>query len=49
MKIASVRKVAALVFALFIAGGSLASAGGPVDFGSSKGVKINAGPVDFGA
>ncbi|WP_198297401.1 hypothetical protein [Deinococcus sp. DB0503] len=48
MKTIAARKVAALVFALFIAGGSLASAGGPVNFGESKGSTINGGAVNFG-
>ncbi|WP_157448357.1 hypothetical protein [Deinococcus geothermalis] len=52
MKIASVRKVAALVFALFVAGGSLARAGGPADYGMCKVIKntpvTNAGPADYG-
>ncbi|MEW6420855.1 MAG: hypothetical protein AB1511_03895 [Deinococcota bacterium] len=48
MKTVTARKIAALVFALFVAGGSLASAGGAVNFGSCKGVTVNAGPADYG-
>lgn len=46
----SVRKVAALVFVLFVAGGSLASAGGAVSFGESykTPVTVNGGAVSFG-
>ncbi|WP_181391972.1 hypothetical protein [Deinococcus irradiatisoli] len=36
MTTASVRKMTALVFALFIVGGSLAAAAGPNDFGEMR-------------
>ncbi|WP_272976701.1 hypothetical protein [Deinococcus geothermalis] len=52
MKTASARKVAALVFALFVAGGSLASAGGAADYGMCKVTKTNpvpnGGAADYG-
>lgn len=49
MKIASAPKIAAFVFALLMAGGSLASAGGAKNYGESVGgATVNGGAKNYG-
>jgi hypothetical protein len=51
MKLATVRNMIALLFALVVAGGSVASAGGAADYGVSGGAAdygVSGGAADYG-
>lgn len=48
MTSASVRKVAALVFALVVAGGSVAGAAGPKDYGECRVGTVQTSAVSLG-